>query len=280
MFKTKSLLTKATSPSCWSVVLPGQGNPAGIHEAAPQNGTPRPFPAAATSSASLPPWAQPRRRPRPSAAARPALPPPPRQAGRLLGSPPPPKKTPKSQSWQCRKGLRGGCSSPLEADTEEARRARRRSGDPGRAAPCPAFLRPRWRGAAGGCWWQRFPIPAASPALPPCQPLFWARPRSLPKLFKSPWHVGEHRLAWGRARRPPCPPLPTLPAPPRPPRARPCPDRAAGDSAPGGQIPREPCWGGGRPCLAGRRGAGRAPAPLVNPLFRKNPCFQSRPEPR
>lgn len=148
----KSLLTKATSPSRWSAGLPGQGDPAGIHEEAPQNQPLKPCPAAATSCASLH-LSQPRARSQPSSAARQ------RHAGsgslrsplaRLAGCwghlpPHPPSK-------YCRAGSAGrGC----ERDAPHlCRQASRRRGGGGAAAAAGTPAAPRrplpLSGSAGG----------------------------------------------------------------------------------------------------------------------------------
>lgn len=259
MFKTKSLLTKATSPSCWSVVLPGQGNPAGIHEAAPPRTEPR------SRAQQLQPPAHPCL-PDPSPAADPGparrrgplcRPLPARLAGCRGDTPPPKKKTnqttPKIAELAVQEGVARGTLLTFGSrhrggeEEEEEERGPRQS----RAVPCPPPA-----ALAGGCGGllvaevshaRRRPL-----RLPPCQPLFWARPRSLPKLFKSPGHVDEHQLAWGRARRPPCPPCPPCPLPPTPP-GQTLPRPGSWPLGPGGQISPvglagavgAPAWRGG-----------------------------------
>lgn len=261
MFKTKSLLTKATSPSCWSVVLPGQGNPAGIHEAAPPRTEPR------SRAQQLQPPAHPCL-PDPSPAADPG---PARRRGplcrplpaRLAGCrgdthTPPPKKKPQPNNTKNRRAGSAGRGCEGDAPHLWKQTPRRRGGggggagtpaEPRRALPSSGRAGGGLRGAAGG---RGFPCRRRPLRLPPCQPLFWARPRSLPKLFKSPGHVDEHQLAWGRARRPPCPPCPPCPLPPTPP-GQTLPRPGSWPLGPGGQISPvglagavgAPAWRGG-----------------------------------
>lgn len=170
--------------------------------------------------------------------------------------------------------MRGGCSSPLQAGTEEARRRRRRrSGAPGSPAPSPAFPGQRWGVAAGGCWWQRFPMAAVSPALLPRSSGHALAPS--PNFLNLPDTWTSISLTGG-GRQPPCPPCPR---PPGRPGARALASSAGRPVAqprchPAGRSPGDPGWGGGCPRLAARRGAGRAPGPLSNPLAEKNPRFQ------
>lgn len=107
----KSLLIKAYSPSCW-VVLPGQSNPAGIREGAPQT--------------------KPRSRAQPSPQGWPA-------AGTLL----------RDNGQGLRAGPASPLQAEIE---EAMRTKRRSSGAPGSAAPSPPLLGLRSGVPAGRCW--------------------------------------------------------------------------------------------------------------------------------
>lgn len=143
--------------------------------------------------------------------------------------------------------MRGGCSSPLQAGTEEARRRRRRSGAPGSPAPSPAFPGQRWGVAAGGCWWQRFPMAAVSPALLPRSSGHALAPS--PNFLNLPDTWTSISLTRG-GRQPPCPPCPRPPGRPG--------ARALASSA-GQPVTQPRCHPGGRSRVT-LAGAGGAPA--------------------
>lgn len=257
MFKTKSLLTKATSPSCWSVVLPGQGNPAGIHEAAPPRTEPR------SRAQQLQPPAHPCL-PDPSPAADPGparrrgplcRPLPARLAGCRGDTPPPKKKTnqttPKIAELAVQEGVARGTLLTFGSrhrggeEEEEEERGPRQS----RAVPCPPPA-----ALAGGCGGLLVAEVSHAGGVPcACLPASRSSghgPAPCPNFLNLPdtW-TSISSPGGGRGGRPAHPARPARSPPP--PRARPCPDRAAGHSAPGGRSPPWALLGRWAPLLGG-----------------------------